>query len=98
MQHFSFSATGALRWKRDVTEYADALRPAIQASPTVAALFEELAGLVNVLLVAPESLSSVVDGSMWVTHAQALQYIRLREDFKTARVQGKTLAALFASD
>jgi len=26
MQRFVYSATGALRWKRDVTEYADVLR------------------------------------------------------------------------
>ena len=26
MQRFIYSATGALRWKRDVTEYADVLR------------------------------------------------------------------------
>lgn len=26
MQRFTYSATGALRWKRDVTEYADVLR------------------------------------------------------------------------
>ena len=26
MQRFTYSAMGALRWKRDVTEYADVLR------------------------------------------------------------------------
>jgi hypothetical protein len=26
MQRFTYTATGALRWKRDVTEYADVLR------------------------------------------------------------------------
>ena len=26
MQRFTYSATGSLRWKRDVTEYADVLR------------------------------------------------------------------------
>ena len=26
MQRYCYSATGALRWKRDVTEYADVLR------------------------------------------------------------------------
>ena len=26
MQRFTYSATGALRWKRDVTEYAEVLR------------------------------------------------------------------------
>jgi hypothetical protein len=36
MQRYSYSATGALRWKRDITEYADVLRTA--HSPPIAAL------------------------------------------------------------
>ena len=36
MHRHVYSATGALRWKRDITEYADVLRTA--HSPPIAAL------------------------------------------------------------
>ena len=36
MQRHVYSATGALRWKRDITEYADVLRTA--HSPAIAVL------------------------------------------------------------
>ncbi len=39
MQRFTYSATGALRWKRDVTEYADVLRNS--HSPTTNAQVRE---------------------------------------------------------
>lgn len=54
--------------------------------------------LVNVLVLPPESLLGLVDGSLRMTHTQALKYIKLREDFKTAKVDGMTLAAVFATD
>ena len=54
--------------------------------------------LINVLIVAPESLLGLVDGSLRMSHAQALKFIRLREDWRTARVNGSTLANVFASD
>ena len=53
---------------------------------------------VNILVVAPDSLLPLVDSSLRLSHAQALQYVKLRDDFKTAKVQGKPLALLFASD
>ncbi len=170
MQRYSYSATGALRWKRDITEYADVLRtahsppiaalaraplsfvqwqngsspprslaPRVPASGTrrpevpgaarlcctaaasrtaprrrrwgvdpggadrdpclgAAAQMEELASYVTVLLVAPESLLGLVDASLRLPHAQALTFLRLREDFKSARVGGQTLAQVFARD
>lgn len=96
MMHFTYSSTGALRWKRDVTEYAEALQPALDAAPSVRSKFEDLKGEVNILVVAPESLLPLVDSSLRLPHAQALQYVKLREDFKTAKVQGNTLAAIFS--
>lgn len=97
MTHFSYSPMGALRWKRDVTEYAEALRPAITSSPAVRSKFEELTGVINILLVAPESLPSLVESSLRLTHAQVLPYVKMREDYKTARVKGTSLAALFSA-
>ncbi len=40
MQRFTYSATGALRWKRDITEYADWAR-ALRA-PLLDDRFQEL--------------------------------------------------------
>jgi hypothetical protein len=54
--------------------------------------------LLNVLVVAPESLLGLVDGSLQMSHSQALKFIRLREDFKTAKVDGQSLANIFATD
>lgn len=95
MQH-TYSSTGALRWKRDVTEYVEALQPALQADAAVRSKFEELQGEMNILVVAPESLLPLVDSSLRLPHAQALQYVRLREDFKTAKVRGTALATVFS--
>lgn len=95
---FTYSSTGALRWKRDVTEYGEALQPAIQAAATVRAKFEELKGKVNILVVAPDSLQPLVDSSLRLSHAQALLYVKLREDFKTTKVQGKTLTMIFSGE
>ena len=97
MMHFTYSSTGALRWKRDVTEYAEALQPALEAAPSVRSKFEDLKGEVNILVVAPESLLPLVDSSLRLPHTQALQYVKLREDFKTAKVQGKSLAMIFSN-
>jgi hypothetical protein len=52
--------------------------------------------LVNVLIVAPDSLLGLVNASLRLSHREALKYISLREDFKAARVEGKSLAQLFS--
>lgn len=96
MQRYSYSPTGALRWKRDITEYTDCIR-ALHA-PSASESFAELAALVNILLVAPEKLLGLIDGSLRISHQQALKYIKLREDFKTAKVGNATLAMMFAND
>ncbi len=51
---------------------------------------------INMLIVAPESLPGLVDGNLRMPHAAALRVIQLRDDFRTARVGDKSLAALFA--
>ncbi|KAK9823591.1 hypothetical protein WJX72_004079 [[Myrmecia] bisecta] len=97
MQRYSYSPTGALRWKCDVTEYAECMRA--MHIPAIDERFEEVAALTNMLVVAPDSLLGLVDGSLRISHQQALKYIKLREDFKTARVdEGLSLAVMFASD
>ena len=59
---------------------------------------DELAALANILVVLPDSLLGLVDGSLRLSHQQALKFIRLREDSKTAKVQGQPLLSLFAAD
>lgn len=77
--------------------------------------FETLQNLVNIFIVAPESLigsvllkltlfmtliccDSLVDGSLRMSHKDALKYVQLREDYKTAKVDGQSLAQLFTSE
>eukprot|EP00877_Chromochloris_zofingiensis_P003097 jgi/Chrzof1/12789/Cz07g07190.t1 len=150
MTRFMYSPTGALKWKKDVSEYADILK-----GYGVAAVNEEMAHLqqvhshsaqfvwvvislcycpvvcacfvahtqthfacpvpsvdlpcltsynlyivqvVNVLIVAPESLLGLVNGTLRMAHRDALRFISLREDFKSAKVDNKTLAQLFAGE
>ena len=96
MQRYSYSPTGALRWKRDITEYTDCIRSVDAACYKES--FADLAALVNILLVAPERLLGLIDGRLRISHQQALKYIKLREDFKTAKVGTSTLAMMFAND
>ena len=96
MQRYSYNPTGALRWKRDISEYTDCVHSL--NAPSAHESFSEMAALVNILLVAPERLLGLIDGSLRISHQQALKYIRLREDFKTAKVGTSTLAMLFAND
>ena len=96
MQRYSFNPTGALRWKRDVTEYTDCMKELGMAA--VNERMDELAALANILVVSPDSLLGLVDGSLRLSHQQALKFIKLREDSKTAKVQGQPLLSLFAAD
>ena len=59
---------------------------------------KELAALVNILLVAPDSLIGLVQTSLHMPHRQALTYIRLREDFAVAKVDGVPLAKIFSHE
>ncbi|GMH37503.1 hypothetical protein BSKO_05376 [Bryopsis sp. KO-2023] len=96
LTRFSFSPSGALKLKRDMAEFVDTTRRF--SSVTVNQLFESLQQLVNVFIVAPESLLGLVDGTLRISHKDAMRYVQQREDFKTARVEGRTLAQLFTSD
>jgi hypothetical protein len=96
MTRFTYSPTGALKWKKDVTEYTEVLRE--YGIPAVDESMAQLQQLVNVLIVAPESLLGLVNGSLRMSHKDALKYIGLREDFKTAKVDGKALQQLFSGE
>ncbi|KAL2629540.1 hypothetical protein R1flu_014226 [Riccia fluitans] len=81
---FQFSASGGLRLKRDVSEYADFVRSF--KAPVVDEKFEQLGTLVNVFIVAPESLPTLLDSSLKLARKDALRFIQLREDYKTVKV------------
>lgn len=58
-----------------------------------------LQALGNVLVVAPAALLGLVEGSLRISHSAALKFIRLREDFKSARLPGGiSLAQAFADE
>ena len=59
---------------------------------------EELASMANMLVVAPDSLLGLVDSSMRISHRTALTTIKLREDYRTAKVGSSTLASIFSAD
>lgn len=67
MCRFTYSPSGALKWKKDVGEYADTL-----AGFGVASGAEEdmahMQQLLNVLIVAPESLLGLVNGTLRMAH------------------------------
>ncbi|KAG8483104.1 hypothetical protein CXB51_022071 [Gossypium anomalum] len=60
-QKFTFNPSGGLRLKRDITEYGEFVRSF--NAPTVDEKFELLGILANVFIVAPESLSSLFEGT-----------------------------------
>jgi hypothetical protein len=50
--------------------------------------------LANMLIVPPESLMHVLDTGLQMDRAAARKYVALREDYSTARVDGKPLSSL----
>ena len=97
MQRWSFTPTGALRWKRDLGDYSDVMRPFGPGAMSQARI-DRLDALTNVLLVPVDSLVGVVEGELRLSHRQALPFIRLRSDFKVARVDGSPLERIFSGD
>ena len=78
-------------------DYSSGLQSYGAAAITQAKL-ERLKALANVLLVPVDSLVGVVEGERRLSHRQALPFIRLRSDFKTARVDGAPLDRVFSGD
>jgi hypothetical protein len=69
MTRYSYSPTGALKWKKDVNEYAEVL--ASFEVPSSSEDMGHLLQLVNVLVVAPDSLLGLVNGSLRMAHRWA---------------------------
>lgn len=85
-QKFTFSASGGLRLKRDITEYGEFVRSF--NAPSVDEKFELLGIMANVFIVAPESLAPLFEGTPSI-RKDALRFIQLREDFKTAKIASR---------
>ncbi|KAG9454738.1 hypothetical protein H6P81_007642 [Aristolochia fimbriata] len=83
---FTFSASGGLRLKRDITEYGEFLRSF--NAPTIDEKFELLGIMANVFIVAPESLPTLFEGNPSI-RKDALKFIQLRDDFKTAKIASR---------
>lgn len=76
--------------KRDVSEYAEFVRSF--KAPAVDEKFELLGTLVNVFIVAPDSLPTLVDSSLKQARAEAMRFIELREDYRSAKIASRLTA------
>ncbi|KAL8540425.1 hypothetical protein ACS0TY_001868 [Phlomoides rotata] len=92
-QKFTFNPSGGLRLKRDITEYGEFVRSF--NAPTVDEKFELLGILANVFIVAPESLSTLFEGTPSI-RKDAQRFIQLRDDYKSAKLAAR-LASLWTS-
>ncbi|XP_059635018.1 exocyst complex component SEC10b-like isoform X2 [Cornus florida] len=92
-QKFTFNTSGGLRLKRDITEYGEFVRRF--NAPSVDEKFELLGIMANVFIVAPESLSTLFEGTPSI-RKDAQRFIQLREDYKSAKLAAK-LSSLWAS-
>ncbi|KAK9279507.1 hypothetical protein L1049_013186 [Liquidambar formosana] len=92
-QKFTFNPSGGLRLKRDITEYGDFVRSF--NAPSVDEKFELLGIMANVFIVAPESLSSLFEGTPSI-RKDSQRFIQLREDYKSAKLAAR-LSSLWPS-
>jgi hypothetical protein len=90
---FVFSPEGALRWRRDVGEFATCMTEL--GARAAAPVFEDLYSLAGLLIVPPESLPGLLDGVGHLDKARVRAIAERREDWKTARVGDRPLHALF---
>lgn len=85
-QKFTFNPSGGLRLKRDITEYGEFVRSF--NAPSVDEKFELLGIMANVFIVAPESLSSLFEGTPSI-RKDAQRFIQLRDDYKSAKLAAR---------
>ncbi|KAI5598740.1 hypothetical protein POPTR_002G164100v4 [Populus trichocarpa] len=85
-QKFTFNPSGGLRLKRDITEYGEFVRSF--NAPSVDEKFELLGIMANVFIVAPESLSTLFEGTPSI-RKDAQRFIQLREDYKSAKLASR---------
>ncbi|EFJ42539.1 hypothetical protein VOLCADRAFT_97433 [Volvox carteri f. nagariensis] len=96
MQQYVYNAAGALRWRNDVAAYCDVFRS--WGLPLLDSRLGAVGGLVGILVVEPDQLLPLINGTLRLDHREAIKYVRLRQDFHTARVQGRALQQIFGSE
>lgn len=92
---FTFSPEGAVRWRRDLAEFATCM--AAMGARAAGPAFEDLYSLAGLLIVPPESLPGLLEGVGHLDRGRVRNIAALREDWKTAKVGDKSLSALFAN-
>lgn len=92
MLKFRYNDFGALQLKRDMSEYQQSV--ATFGIASVNELFEQGMQLANLLIVPPASLPEVLETGLQADKATARKFIVLRDDYATARVGGRPLAAV----
>ena len=77
-------------------KYADVFK-AVGAT-SVGKSFDDLSEQANLLVVMPDSIPDLVSEDLKISNAVVLFWIKLREDYKTARIggDGQTFDSLFA--
>ncbi|XP_048142045.1 exocyst complex component SEC10b-like isoform X2 [Rhodamnia argentea] len=93
-QKFTFNPSGGLRLKRDITEYGEFVRSF--NAPSIDEKFETLGIMANVFIVAPESLSTLFEGTPSI-RKDAQRFIQLREDYKSAKLAARLSSLLPSS-
>ena len=93
LRRFKFNPTGGLRLKQDIHAFSQTAKE--WDLPKVSKRFDEMGDHANMLIVAPESLASLVDTDYHLDHGLASEYIQLRSDYASAVVGGQSLSKLF---
>ncbi|GLI61437.1 hypothetical protein VaNZ11_003799, partial [Volvox africanus] len=75
MQQFVYNAAGALRWRNDVNAYCEALR--LWGLPLLDSRMGAVGALVGILVVEPDQLLPLVNGTLRLDHREAIKYVRL---------------------
>ena len=93
LHRYKFNPTGGLRLKQDIHSFSQTAKD--WDLPKVSQRFDEMGDHANMLIVAPESLASLVDTDYHLDHGLASEYIQLRSDYASAVVGGQSLSKLF---
>jgi len=96
MQQFTFSQLGAMRWKGDLSAYTAALRG--WGLSQLQGPVERLSDISGLLLVAPEQLPSLINSTLRMAPREAMKFVKLREDFSTTKIDGKSLQEILNID
>eukprot|EP01023_Acetabularia_acetabulum_P012661 TRINITY_DN1593_c0_g1_i3.p1 TRINITY_DN1593_c0_g1~~TRINITY_DN1593_c0_g1_i3.p1 ORF type:complete len:675 (-),score=149.44 TRINITY_DN1593_c0_g1_i3:377-2401(-) len=92
MIHFQYSPMGTLKWRRDLDEYRALVGK--YKVPNVELMFSRLQDHSSIMMVTPDSLLPLVDTTLRLNHKEAFEFVKLRTDFRSARIKGQPLQKL----